>query len=121
MNSEIKINKVTTKEVLDELYDDSALTLEGLNVQSIEPFMNWVEETAGLKQKTVYVICGKVMNSMYSLTGDNAYPDNLSIVAVKLSDMVNPEAMIMGRFEVNGARWFSDVVDNNARREGRNK
>lgn len=117
MNSEIKINQVTTKEVLDELYNDSALTIEGLNVQSIEPFMNWVEETAGLKQKVVYVIYGKVMNTMYGLTEDNAYPDDLRIVAVKLSDMVDPEAMIMGRFEVYGARWFSDVVDNNAREE----
>ena len=51
------------------------------------------------------------MNSFYHLTGDNAYSDDLTIVCI---DWINSNVTspYKGRW-----RWFSDVVDNNAKRE----
>ena len=34
---------------------------------------------------------------------------------IKLSDLINPSAIVFKRFDFGG-RWFDDVVDNNARR-----
>lgn len=64
-----------------------------------------------------YVTSGKDMNEFCGgLTGDNAYPDDLSIVSIKLSDIKDVSKIILRRFEVGG-RWFDDIVDNNRRRE----
>ena len=112
---------VTTKEQFDELYKDSALTFEGLNTsdESLNDMLEWIKNYTPLKQENVYIINGKVMNRQYNLTGNNAYPDDGSVVCVKLSDMEDFNKIVVPRFQVNG-RWFDDVVDNNAMRE-RNK
>jgi len=106
------------KSVLKDLYDDSALTIEGLDYEdeSMQDFVDIVDGCVGLKTNNIYVISGKVMNKVYRLTGDNRYPDDLHIVSIKLSDMKNPSEIIMKRFEFGG-RWFDDIVDNNKRRE----
>lgn len=111
----IKIN-VTEKEQLDMLYNNSALTIEGLTEESIPDFLDWIEERTPLKERKVYVISGEVMNKQYNLTGNNAYLEDLTIVSVMLNDMENPNAVILPRFEIGG-RWFDDIVDNNLRRE----
>lgn len=69
-----------------------------------------------MKHEIFYKISGKVMNEYYGLTGDNAYPDALTICSMKLADIENVGAIIIPRFQIGG-RWFNDVVDNNARRE----
>lgn len=107
---------VTDKETLKMLEDDSALTIEGLAEESIPNFLDWIKKLTPLKKEIVYVIKGGVMNMAYGLTGDNAYPNNCTLVSVKLSDMENWEAVVMPRFGIGG-RWFDDIVDNNARRE----
>lgn len=110
---------VTEKETLNKLYDSSALTLEGLSAddRNIRDFIAWLDEikvtyTTPLK---VYVITGKVMNEQYGLKGNNAYPDDLSIVSIDLNDIsaFNP----LRKFDI-GARWFDDIVDNNEQRNG---
>lgn len=53
------------------------------------------------------------MNDFYTLSGKNAYPDDLNIVVIKLSNLVNPNKLITKRFEFGG-KWFDDIVDNNA-------
>ena len=112
------IEKVTTKEQLDRLYNDSALTWEGLSEDSIEDAKNWILSLTGFKtdEVTAYVTKGREMNEFYGLTGDNAYPDDLTIVSFMLSDMENPEKLFIPRFEVGG-RWFDDIVENNLRME----
>ena len=65
-----------------------------------------------------HVISGAYMNSVYDLFGSNAYPDDLNIVVIRLSDLKDYSAIIMKRFEFGG-RWFDDVVDNNTRRAAR--
>ena len=108
---------VTDRETLKELEDDSALTIEGLAEDSIPDFIEWIKKYTPLIRETAYVIKGDVMNMAYGLTGNNAYQSDINIVAVKLSDMENYNAVVLPRFGIGG-RWFDDIVDNNARREG---
>ena len=101
-----KIIEARTKKDLDELYKNSALTIEGLDSDSIVDFAH-----GGTVDKVV-VTEGRLMNKVYGLTGNNAYPKYLTIVSI-LGDTL---PMTMRRFEFGG-RWFDDIVDNNARRE----
>ena len=114
----MKIINVTTKEQLDDLYNQSALTWEGLcaDEQSLADVEGWLKEHDAIIADTeviAHIITGKLMNDTYSLTGTNRYPDDLTIVAIT---GVNQSRIAIPRFEVGG-RWFDDVVDNNARRE----
>lgn len=112
----MEIINVTEKEVADELYKDCSLTLEGLAEEGCSDFLDWIKGYTALKEEKVYIIKGETMNSIYHLTDSNAYPDDLSIVCVKLADMENPMATALPRFAIKG-RWFNDIVDNNERRE----
>ena len=114
----MKIEIVNTKEQFDKMYNDSALTWEGLSEDSIEDAKNWILGFTEFNtdEVTAYVTKGREMNEFYGLTGDNAYPDDLTIVSFMLSDMKNPEKLCIPRFEVGG-RWFDDIVENNRRRE----
>lgn len=110
------VNDNVNMSVCDELYENSALTLEGLSLDSLDDYANYLDEVCGLKDGAVFhIIDGNEMNNFYCLYGNAAYPDDLRIVAIKLDDLVNPNAIILKRFEFGG-RWFDDVVDNNARR-----
>jgi hypothetical protein len=53
------------------------------------------------------------MNEQYGLTGNNAYPKHVNIVSVIDIDQMK---VAIPRFSI-GARWFDDIVDNNAHRE----
>lgn len=112
------IENVTTKEQLDKLYNNSAFTIEGLVEESIVDLIAWLEEntTFTTDEPVVYVIKGNVMNEMYNLHGDNAYPNDLTIISVIDIDLLK---IVTKRFLVGG-RWFDDVVDNNVRREENN-
>lgn len=107
---------IFSAEDLEMLYNDSAFTIEGLSLDSIPDMVKWVEGYTKLKNKRVYVISGETMNTYCGNTGNNAYPKELNIVAIKLSDMKNPMNITLPRFQVGG-RWFDDVVENNRRRE----
>ena len=110
------VNDNVNMSVCDELYENSALTLEGLSLDSLDDYANYLDEVCGLKDGAVFhIIDGNEMNNFYCLYGNVAYPGDLHIVAIKLDDLVNPNAIILKRFEFGG-RWFDDVVDNNARR-----
>lgn len=111
--------QVTDKATLDELYESSAFTIEGLSTEddSLKDMIEWIKKFTAFKKEDVYVIEGSVMNREYGLTGTNAYPETgCSIVAVKLADLEEPHTLTFPRFQVGG-RWFDDVVDNNIRRE----
>lgn len=110
---------VTEKNVLDTLYEKSALTVEGIAESSIPDFVEWLKNntTFTTETLTVYVIKGSVMNKEYNLTDNNKYPDDLTLVSVCDIDLMK---VVMGRFAIGG-RWFDDIVDNNARRETEKK
>lgn len=114
------------KDVIDfnYLYEQSALTWEGMytdrdNLDAI--FNAFVDAGAEPKDDLrFFEISGREMNERYGLTGSNAYPDDLSILSIPLDDFGNPSVLTMWRFDY-GARWFDDIVDNNAMREGSRK
>lgn len=101
-NTENEIEVVTTKEQADFLYENWAMTWEGLRK---EDFGIALKECGGKNAKG-YLISGKTMNELYNLKGRNAYRDDLNIFAVF------PFRGLAMQF---GARWFTDIVDNNAR------
>ena len=115
----MNVIKVTTKAQLDALYEDWSLTIEGFapDEKNLKELLDWVRELTPLKREDVYAVEGAVMNRVYHLTGTNAYPEkDCTLVCIKLSDMENHRAVIYPRFQIGG-RWFTDIVDNNARRE----
>lgn len=107
-----------TKEDIEILKEDWAITAEGLAKESFEDFLDWADHFAKLKKRELYLTPGKVMNEAYGLTGNNRYPENLNIVSIKLEDMENPNALALPKM-MTGARWMYDIVENNLARERR--
>lgn len=111
-----KLEKITTKNQLDILYNSSALTAEGLipDDESMDFLANWLEENGAEPRDDLvfYVVKGSLMNEAYGLTGDNAYQDDLPIVCIPLDEMGNPSAITVPAL-LMGFRWFDDVVNNN--------
>lgn len=106
--------EVTTLQEIKDL--GSALTIEGLAEDSIKDFIEWIKKYTQMKNEDAYIIKGKTMNSLYGLTGSNAYPDDCNIVSIKLEDMENYNTIVLPRFSI-GARWLDDIIDNNCERE----
>lgn len=101
----MEIIKVETKEQLKALNDCAAMTWEGL----IEEDFGVALDMCGAEGAKGYVTTGKVMNEICHLTGNNAYPDDLTIFSI---DKFRGLAIMFG------ARWMDDVISNNAYREG---
>ena len=101
----MEIIKVETKEQLKALNDCSAMTWEGL----IEEDFGAALDMCGAEGAKGYVTTGKVMNEICRLTGNNAYPDDLTIFSI---DKFRGLAIMFG------ARWMDDILSSNADREG---
>lgn len=102
---------VNSVEILNELYEDWAFTLEGLSPDDGEKLFNWIEQYTPVKQRRLYVINGSYMNDAYGFTDDNAYDDDTTICCVRLADIEDANVIAIPRREIGG-RWFTDVVDN---------
>ena len=100
----MKIIRVETKEQLRELYDAWAMTWEGLREEDFEVAL----KECGQENADGYITKGSVMNKICKLTGDNAYPDDLNIFSI---------IKFKGLAINYGARWMTDIIDNNANRE----
>lgn len=115
----IKYADVTNKEQLDYLYNQSALSIEGVHARtdSDRAMLKRVfEERYGIdtKEMALHTIDGKTMNKFYKLTGDNAYQDNLHILSITGL----PTGKQLDNLKTDlGMRWFDDIVDNNRLRE----
>lgn len=108
------------KKVSEELYDGSAFTWEGLQLRDKVDAMEIAGsmEANGFAAKdemVFYRTTGAYFNERYGLTGSNRYPDELTIVSIPL-EYLNVADMLPVQLRF-GARWFDDIVDNNARRE----
>lgn len=107
----------SSKSIFDTLYNHEALTAEGISIKDdsdLEKINKWFRENSKCTAKNIniYIITGKAMNDFYHLTGDNKYPNsNYHIVCIDWS-AANCKEPYKGSW-----RWFSDVVDNNAKRE----
>ena len=99
-----QIIEVDREEQLKYLYSHSAMTWEGLREEDFQLAIN----TCGTEDTKGYVTKGKVMNELCHLTGDNAYPDDLTIFSI---------LPFRGLAILVGARWMDDIIDNNANRE----
>ena len=100
----MEIIKVSTPKELKYLYDNRAMTWEGLREEDFELAM----EECGGKGVKGYLVKGEVMNQICHLTGSNAYPDDLNIFSIY---------PFKGLAMMVGARRMYDIIDNNARRE----
>ena len=100
----MKIITVETKEQLKELYDAWAMTWEGLREEDFEVAL----KECGQENADGYLIKGSTMNKICKLTGDNAYSDDLNIFSI---------VKFKGLAINYGARWMTDIIDNNAYRE----
>lgn len=109
-------------EELAHLDKTEAIVEEGMDMASIQYFVNWISDLAGTvnDEVEVYLIKSKKLNKAWSLTGDNRYPDDLNIVAVSFDEIDKPGKLAIPRFSVD-ARWWSDVLSNNLRREKEKK
>ena len=109
----MKVFKLTTREELDKLYETSCFTWEGMDdsEQNLAAIESAIRENGYKEEECMfYTYKGELMNNSYGLKGNNAYPSDLTFVSIP--NFYNP------MFKLNyGARWFDDIVDNNARRE----
>lgn len=112
-----KIYVTTKKEELDALYNQSALTFEGMNIsnENLSDIIEWLKSHNAItnEEPMFHVTKGRLMNKVYKLTGNNRYPDDLNILSI--TNIIQSK-IVVPRFEVGG-RWFDDIVDNNAERE----
>lgn len=127
----VMLNKETeefTKATLDHVYNKEMLTMEGLHPHLVpvvvEKIIEATKEIEHQDTMNVYAISGKDFNEMYHLTGNNRYKDDIHIIAFDSSlrkDLPNAKEKIIFVDDITGKeahlRYFSDVVDNNARRE----
>lgn len=112
--------RIETRVTLDELYQSNAICLLGLAKGYHMEFIDWMESECHVKFKPtmkVFEVSGEIMNESYGLTGDNAYSNDLNIVLISLNDVEDLGSLPLKRFEMEGLKWFCDVVDNNEVRE----
>lgn len=107
----------------EHLYKTEAYCAEGIEDpdkdETAKFFLNVYSKYNGVASNIHFFWCkGKDLNTYYHLTDDNAYDDNLGIFFIDWSNF-SKEFDVVGH--KNKFRYFSDVVDNNARREIRKK
>lgn len=113
MNERYIVKQATEQDIRD-MYDRSEWTWEGMsddedNLNQIADFLE-INVPKLAQPYTFWIWQGDMFNDMYGLTGRNAYPDDLTFVAV--DDLYEPFLKIQ-----YGARWLDDIVDNNLERE----
>lgn len=115
-SSEYTIKKVSGGD-FEHLYNTEAFCGEGLRKtdENIERLVNDISRIKGHPNTIHFYYCtGKDMNTTYHLTTDNRYPDDLEILFI---DWSNFGRGLSASKHKGNFRYFSDVVDNNARRE----
>ena len=107
---------------ISELEKGSAFTWEGMDIsdKNLKDIIDFfTKNTQGFKTPvTMYNWTGKEFNEKYGLTGSNAYPDDLNFLSIPLDTWSEQGNLPIVKMQV-GARWLDDIVDNNARREGK--
>lgn len=110
------------EEKIKELENGSAFTWEGmiLDTKSLDQmahdFVNERLVTEDTKEIDGFVWNGKMMNEIYGLHGDNAYPDEFPFLCFD-TDSFNGNGNVNVFKMMVGARWLDDIVANNAFKE----
>lgn len=110
----VKVPENREDEFLQMFCDNSMFTFEGLDItdkKGLKELEKVLRDTGYNKKEFImYHFAGSVMNRCYGLTGDNAYPDDLTFVVIP--EYYNP----MVKIQI-GARWFDDIVASNSIRQ----
>lgn len=113
------MNKIVLEnsDKFNEFYEDWDLTFCGCIESEWNLYIEFLNDYTRINPDAeVYYFKGKLMNRHYGLVGNNAYPDDLGFIVVKLSDIEDINKIALPMREVGG-RWFTDIVDNNSRHE----
>lgn len=110
----IKIKEGDALKYFNAFYNNSVFTFEGIDLNDSES-LNHLEKhlkELGYKGTEVkgYTYSGKMMNDIFGLTENNAYPNDLNFLSIP--NFYSP----MFKVAV-GARWFDDIVSNNRIRQ----
>ena len=102
--------------LLDKAYNGSYYTITGAG-GDLEEWKNGYQELLNKEGigtiKEWITFTGSDMNTKYNLTGDNAYPNDLTFLAFPLDGLdIGKLAIFKIRMQ---DRWFDDIVDNNRR------
>lgn len=104
------------QEKFKEFYSNSDLTISGMIPDEAQLYVDYLKEHTGIREDVAgYIYTGKAMNDHYNLSGDNRYPDDIHFLTIPNVAFESIMAIAIPRLQVGG-RWFSDIVDNNARR-----
>ena len=105
--------------MLDRAYNGSYYTIVGCDgdLDEWKDGYSKMLESNGIGTPQEFIsFFGTHMNEKYGLTGTNRYPDDIVFLAFPLVGLRVPKlAMFKIRMQ---DRWFDDIVDNNAMREG---
>ena len=101
-------------DTFDMLYKNWAYTVIGAG-GNLNEWMSGInkllaENNIG-KVNQFYVFKGKDMNEKYKLSGDVAYPDDLTFIAFTTENL-NVAKLSIFRLRMQD-HWFTDIVDNN--------
>lgn len=119
MNIERIVREPNAEDYFPKFYEDSSLTFIGMVPKEADLYVDEMRKYTKVDDsKTMYLTTGYYMNLMYDLKGDNAYPEDLNILIIPL-DAFEDVGKIAIPMRGIGGRWFDDIVDNNARRGGR--
>ena len=103
-----EMNIEIVENVMQKLYEVSALTLEGLDLSSFpEAYDFFYEKDPNVE---AHIFSGEQMNEIFRLDGPFAYPRDLDIVSFFFTGDTIAQQV--------GGRWFDDIVDNNANSTG---
>jgi hypothetical protein len=106
-----------TNEDLQKFYDKEAYCMEGFvdDKESYDTLADVIRDwVPGISTIEIYRCKGILVNQKYHLTGDNAYQDDLTFVFIDWQEFGKGFDVVEHK---EGFRYFSDVVDNNARIE----
>lgn len=109
MKKNFNVVRSVSRRDLKSFYKGSALTIEGLDIDSIADYAEYLEQYSGLKESaTFYVVTGKTMNENIKKP---RYPNDCNIIVIMLNDLIDWKQMVIRRFEFGG-KWFDDIVHN---------
>lgn len=112
----VTVRTVTERQELDRL-DEAGSTLcwEGLpegDEQRLADMLAGGLALPELSDAEIGVVAGAVMNDVYGLTGENAYPADLRLALVTVPDHIR--ATHFAELAARDIRFFDNIVTNNA-------
>lgn len=95
---------INTKAALYKLKREGAITWEGLELsdENLNYLFDWIRDYTPFKREAIYIIHGALMNQFFDLTGEDAYPEDLNIVSIRLKDLVDPSAISVSWLMIDG-------------------